>query len=162
MKIKSIKFYFENFDHVDIDGKYIGSIYMSDFNQMIIGYGMAVSKVNNVNKLALCIHKNANVQVVPNYMEGAPMYYTFDRLDYGDITSVDIEFDEGAVESYHVDYQEDENGYNSCQKTYVSDIGNLHLVIDAWRDVENYWDDTIDQKEFNVMCFGGDVDESNK
>jgi hypothetical protein len=67
----------------------------------------------------------------------------FERLSHGDITSVNIIYDDEAKDSFYVKWTGESDYINESQDTYVSNNGDLFIVISEEYDVKtffNSWD----------------------
>ena len=89
---------------------------------------------------------------------GMNMTKKFDRfLQFNDITSLTLEYDDGSTEEIWVDYRGEHNEINDIQTTKKSSLGNLYIVISAENNFEDVFpDEYIEdkhyieiQKEFN-------------
>lgn len=156
MQLKQITFILENCDSITIEGKYIGSFGVINMREEIRRIACNAIDHMTIADCALEIHKNAN-QI--HHEHGLDMYacWVFDRLSAGDITS--IEFDlVSDVNSEHVEhYQfytewEGEGAENLYQKSYVSDLGNLYIIISGKDDIPDMFnmDDINDPDVMNL------------
>lgn len=166
MKLKEITFVLENCDLITIDGKYIGNFIVEDIRTSIQRIACnSIEKMDVAHTLAIEIHKDADKT---HYAFGIEDYYkesVFDRIiSYDDITSIQFELvDEYTEESqeptvehydYFIDWVEGDNQENDAQKSYVSKVGNLYIVIADGKNIEDFFDkEVIDDSEYmDFVC----------
>ena len=129
-KVISIELVFENcemmtFEQDDIVDLELGNI---TTNILKVAVNGIVKKVY-ANEVYIELKKESNSKFVSFGDEG----YKFDRiLRYNDIVLMDLHFEDGRIETYHVCYNGEE--INSNQNVVLKDNGNL--VIDI-KDKEN-------------------------
>ena len=134
MNIKTLTFYLENCDYINIKGNTIGCFSMSGIHREIIRVAAnAISAYNVADKIAIELFSEANV-IYPSFGQEDDHFKqkVFERItEWSDITSIEIEFDDGTKEEYLTDYDgDDEIGSNNRNQTsYISGMGNLYLVI---------------------------------
>lgn len=62
---------------------------------------------------------------------------------YRDITHITLTYQDDSKETFAVDYEDEIEGQlgsdNKNQKNYVSEYGNLYIVIDANKEVNNFF-----------------------
>lgn len=166
-RLLELKFQLENCDWITIPGKYIGSFCVTDIKKCIsrqasnyIGeYDVAESIIIEIHKDANAFHKQFGE--IQNYG-----HTKFKRLmEWNDITgiefSIETSLENGLVTktyySYIVDWCEKDDFNNQYQKTYLSTLGHLYVVISAARDIFDVFDnDEINNQEwmdkrFNIM-----------
>lgn len=136
--IKSIELIFENLDSFNIDQKYIGDFFLGECETQIKRNAVnTISRMEFANIVFFEIFKNGNEQY--NEFDSGDLIYNFDRiLEYNDISSILIEYDDDTSESFFVDYspENDEFGMpNIKQFSVVSDFGHLYCLI---ADKEKY------------------------
>lgn len=163
MKLKRIKFIFENCDYVEIDGKYIGNFLVDKLNTSFQRIACnAIAKIDAVDEFLIEIHKDAS--------KGRTAFgdKVFDRFkEWHDITSINFTLAEDACDKYgHVlkTYNEtydyvitwtgNNEAENDAQKSYISKDGNLYIVVSAEKDIFDYFDkDTIDDIKYMDFYF---------
>ena len=136
-EVKSVKFWFENCDGFEIEKNVIGSFYLGDIQREI-----ARRACNSINEMSIC-----NTFFIEIFEEGNVKFkefgdldemYKFDRLKTGDITSIEVIFENGDKEEYYVNYEDAENALigspNKFQKTYISSLNNCYVVISKNED----------------------------
>lgn len=160
MRLKEITFVLENCDHITIDGKYIGDFLVEDIRTSIQRIACnAINKMDTTHTFAIEIHKNANKERCPfGFKECKEL--TFDRLtSYDDITSIEFELVENYIEdgrepivehyNYYVHWTGESNYINESQKSYISNVGNLYIVIADGENIEDFFDkEAIDDEEY--------------
>lgn len=163
-RLKEITFVFENCDSLTIPGNYIGSFCVTDIKKYIarrasnfIGeYDVAESFMIEIHKNADRFHKQFGE--IQNYG-----YTKFKRLtDWNDITNIEFEIEEcldginvsNKKYSYDVDWHEDDEFNNRYQKSYISELGHLYIVIVANKDIFDVFDkEEIEDKEWMESRF---------
>lgn len=159
MKLKEITFIFENLDMITIDGKYIGEFLVEDIQTSFFRVACnAIDKMDIANTVVVEIHKDANK---PRYQLGIKEYeqLTFDRFAGGDIVAIDFELTEtnsgddetfnGGCYSYYTKWIGESDYVNQAQKYYVSNCGNLYVVISDGKNIEDFFRlDAIDDSEY--------------
>ena len=155
MKLKYVTFILENCDAITIDGKYIGEFLIEDIQTSISRVASnCIMKMDIANTVAIEIHKDANKerypfeQIIEDWKETV-----FDRIDeHSDITCVEFELvNDSKVEhyEYYVDWIGDSDYVNEAQSVYISDCGNLYLVINKDKKIKDFFDyEMIDDDEY--------------
>ena len=149
MKLKNITFVLENCDCITIDGKYIGDFLVEDIRTSIQRIACnAIMKMDIVHTFAIEIHKDANKERCPFGFE-EDKELTFDRLAYDDVTQIEFELvddyveegQEPIIEHYHyfIHWVGDSDYTNEAQKSYISNVGNLYMVIADGKTIENFF-----------------------
>ena len=165
MKLKEITFQLENCDYITIDGKYIGDFLVGDIRTSIKRIACnAIDKMDVVHTFAIEIHKDANKERCA-FGQKEWKETTFNRLiSYNDITSIQFELFDDYVEdgrepiTEHYDYLIHWTGENSqendAQKSYVSEVGNLYIVISDGKDIEDFfYKESIDDNDYmDFVC----------
>lgn len=153
-KLKSITFHLENCDYITIDGKYIGYFLVEDIRTSIGRVATnAIMKMDTAYTFVIEIHKDANKK---RYAFGQTdcerlSEMTFDRLtQYDDITSIEFELEEEYSDEdktphvehydYYVNWTGDSDYTNDSQISYISDDGNLYIVIAKDKTIEDFFD----------------------
>ena len=142
MKLKEITFVFENCDSVTIDGYHVGHFVadniVTSVRRLACNY---IGKMDTVTTFAIEIHRYANIT---HYPFGCKEFRrtVFDRLEeYNDIVSVmfTIVDENGKEDKYdcYVDWTGDSEYTNDAQKTYISNAGNMYIVIDKALKIED-------------------------
>lgn len=148
--IKTIELIFENCEVMEINRNEIGVFALYDVETFICRTACnAINKYQVANTFAIEIFSEGNAEHIPF---GISKYSKrrFDRIKaYNDITGIDIIYDNGNKEHYLTNFDDPRDiGDNSNQKVYISELGNLYLVIAAGKDIEDFFDlDYINNKE---------------
>lgn len=154
MKLKNITFVFENCDFVTIDGKYVGDFLVDDIKTSISRIACnAIEKMDTAYTFAIEIHKDANKERYQFGQEQCEDFkqMTFDRFSkVNDITSIQFELEDNyvkegecsKVESYDyvIHWTGDNDFVNEAQKSYMSECGNLYIVIADGKNIEDFFD----------------------
>ena len=150
--IKSVEFILENCEMITIDGKYIGNFYLGDVSYSINRIACnSIEELYWTNNFYISINRKADKKENIKYTLGEinKNRNIFNRLtSYPDITSITVNFSNGKSKSFYVDWNEDDEQNNSYQKTYVNDFGDLFMVINKNKNIEDIWDlNEINDKE---------------
>jgi len=167
MKLKNITFVFENCDYITIDGKYVGDFIVDDIKTSISRIACnAIERMDIAYTFAIEIHKDANKERYQFGQEQCEDFkqMTFDRFCvYDDITSIQFELEnEYDLErnnciqkyDYYIDWTGDSDNENEAQDTYVSNYGNLYIVINANKNIEDFFDmeEINDEEHMEFYC----------
>lgn len=139
MQLKQITFALENCDSITVEGKHVGAFDVINMREEIRRIACNAIAHITIADCILEIHKNAN-QIHHEFGIDNHTCPVFDRLSVGDIVSIELEF-VSDVNAEHVEhYQfytewEGEGDENLYQKSYVSDLGNLYIVISGKDDI---------------------------
>lgn len=165
MKLKEITFVLENCDCITIDGKYVGDFLVEDIRTNIRRIACnAIDKMDIAHTFAIEIHKDANKERCP-FGLGEDKELTFDRLvSCDDITSIDFKLIENYVEEgrepiiehyhYYVHWTGESDYVNEAQKSYISNVGNLYIVIVDGKNIKDFFDKEAidDEEEMDFHC----------
>lgn len=133
MNIKEIEIVLGNCEVIKIPGNNIGWIDISSIHHRV--YRAAINYIQSIN-----IADNVELELLPDTNDKAVK-----RLSScNDIVWLEIEYDDNNREIYYVDY--DGNEVNNNQSTYLSDAGNLFIVIGKGMTIENSFHDYICDK----------------
>lgn len=139
-RITSVEFGFENLESVIVKSFQIGSC-------LIEGISKKIRRVA-VN----CITEYNGAQtVVMELLLGAEKDI-LDKIKDSQITSITVKYSDGDENEYYVPYEslnEELGAHNIHQKTYLSSLGNLYLVIDEKQDIDSFFDkEEINDREY--------------
>lgn len=149
MLLKSIMFTFENCDQITVDGKYIGEFFVSDIRTSIERIACnSIEKITRANIISMEIHKDANQIRYPFDQKSGETENVFDRFKkWSDITSISFDLVEDAFEDRPAEHFEFRTNWvgsddtcNQAQTTYISELGNLYLVIAKGQGIEDFFD----------------------
>lgn len=134
--LKTVTLTLENCETIEIPRKFIGEFEISGTGKKISRLGCNyIGAYETADFVMMEIFKEADVRTRPFGFDDEDADSVFGRLTkYADVTHVGLEFDDGTKASYAVDYDEGEQAGilgadNVNQKTYVSGLGNLYLLI---------------------------------
>lgn len=171
MRLKNIRFIFENCDVITIDGKYIGNFLIDDIRTTIGRSAVNfIGKMETAYTIVIEIHKDANKE---RHALGLPELnqLTFDRFTkWNDITAVEFELEEQYVEDgqapkveyyhYYTNWVGDNEYENDAQSAYISENGDLYLVIDKNKQIRDYFDyEEIDDEKYSYWHWDLLMDE---
>lgn len=164
MRIKELTFVLENCERITVDGKYIGDFLVDDIRTYVSRLAMNwVDEMTVADTVVIELHKDANKEHNPF---GAVDYQTtvFERLFGNDITYIGFtlfEENDGVIVTekeydYSVNWCEDNDFINKYQKTYRSEQGNLYLVINKEKDIDDFFNNE-DINDEEMMDFHFDM-----
>lgn len=149
--IKSVEFIFENCEAFNVEAKCFGVLEISDIQTKIGRIAVnSISKFTCANYVAMEIFSEADGKYD---FYGEEMKSKLERIQkYQDITSICFTYDDETKETYYVNYKDETEGAlgapNVYQKTYLSTLGNLYLVISENDNIADVFDmDEINNKE---------------
>lgn len=152
MKLKYIEFIFENCDRFKIDGKYIGAFIIDDIKKQICRVACnSIMEMDIAQSIIIEINKDANEEYFEFGVDNNDLkIFKFDRISSSnDITSIEFVLEEDISEPhipkakhYHYyTYWVGDNDYlNEVQSTLVDKDGNLYIVIEKDKKVNDYFD----------------------
>ena len=147
MKLKEITFHFENCDWVTIDGKYVGAFWADNIVKRVQRTACnSIDVMEIIETFAIEIFSDANVKRCQFGVTEIEQN-TFERfIRYDDITSIEFilidEYSEHKTEkqfAYYVKWNGDDF-INNAQKSYLSKLGNLYIVISDNESVFDLFD----------------------
>lgn len=168
MKLTKINFIFENCDCLEVDGKYIGHFLVDNIKTTIQRIAInSIKELNIADLFVIEIHKNANKERYQfDIVDFKRKQMAFDRLASSDITKIvfeiETQYNNGTSESkkynYYVNWSGESDYYNESQKAYLSELGNLYIVISKDKTIEDFFNkEDLNNKEycdfhFNMLC----------
>lgn len=152
--IKYITIEFENCECITFPIAVFGECHLSNISTSIDRVAMnAIRKSVFAREIALEIFfPEAENEYTANEFFGEK-YTILQRLtSYRDITHITLTYQDDSKETFAVDYEDEVEGQlgsnNKNQKNYVSECGNLYIVIDANKEVKDFFNtDFINNKE---------------
>ena len=150
--IKSIEFVFENCEVFSIDACFFSDFSIENTEVRVNRIACnSISRYTVANTIAFCLFKEANRTYHIFDIEDEKTTY-FDRLKVGDITCINLTYEDDETESFYIDYKEENDALgapNLNQKVYESDLGDLYIVISEKNNIEDVFDmNEINDKEF--------------
>ena len=144
--VKSIEFVFENCDNFEIEAKHFASFQLEEIKSSVFRVACnAISKFQTAYSVVMEIFSDANV----DYSEFGQFENKkkFDRiLAFDDITYINLKYSDDTEESFFVDYNGEETNEN--QKSYLSSLGHLYIVIENGKDIWDFFDkEEIENKD---------------
>lgn len=136
----NIKIIFENTESLEIPIKNIGHFRISNIKEHISSTARSIEKYKTGENLFLEIDKEGNIPF-KNLLNEEEL--TFDRLlEFNDICAIIINIDD-KKEEIELPYDGPIEEINELQKTYLSKNGNLYIVIDKEKNIEDVFNKTI-------------------
>lgn len=152
MKLSKITFGFENCETLTIDGKYVGSFLVEDLTTAFRRIACnSFDKVEIAHTFVIEIAAGADGEHKPFGIKDLETTKFKRLLMYNDITSIDFTLGEGyeTIEaSYWLCWVGQQEEVNEGQHTYLSELGNLYIVVSDTKKFEDFFDkETINDKE---------------
>lgn len=146
--VKSIDIVLENCEVYTFPTEDIGYFEMSDIREEICRLACnSIEKDKTVHCLKMEIFDTHRLQ--EDYFDINVVADVFKRIaEHNDITQIYINYEDGTEEQYLVEYNELTEALgapNKNQKSYISELGNLYVVIDKDITIE----DVFNMKEIN-------------
>lgn len=170
MKLKYITFIFENCDSITIEGKYIGDFIVDNIQTSIRRIACnTIRRIDTANVFAIEIHKDANKERYQHNQTNLEEFkqMTFDRFTtWQDITYIEFELEDDLHEegnqtqlhAYSLDWFGPDDTNNLSQKTYISKLGHLYIVVADNKRLCDFFDgEEIDNEEnmtFHMKAYG--------
>lgn len=162
-EIKDLYFSLENCEQIHIPKNAIGDLHIGGFRHIINRIACnSISKYTVADEFAIELYRDKNINYTTEGMylfdeeinKKSEMDHVFDRLiGFKDITQVIVKFEDDSYEEYDVNYNEEDaealGSDNRNEKVYVSELGNLYIVIEANKTIEDYFKmDEINDKNY--------------
>lgn len=150
-EIKSIEFIFENCESLSIPKNCIGLLDIEGIHDVIRRMAMnSIAKYTRADEFAIEIYKEADEEYHPfGNIEDASS--KLKRLtEFNDIASIEVAYEDGSTDTLFLPYSDDDSlgACNAYQKTYVSKLGNVYIVVSKEKDIDFYFNSKdINDKE---------------
>lgn len=142
----SVRFVFENVESFEIEAKYFGFFHVGKIGDTIRRIACnAIEKLTYAHEVALEIYSEANVTYFP-FGDEEEATTKFGRImEFDDITSIVLTYDDGSEDDMYTDYDQGDNDElgapNLYQHVLLSDLGNLYIVIGKNMLLSDWFDD---------------------
>ena len=151
--IESIILHCENCESIEIEGRYIGEIFISGIQENIRRHGNAIRNYKSCKDFVLEIHRDANKKYKTFGMISDDVLFTR-IINTRDIVSITIKYDDKSIDDdIHVPYKEEDTFLsNEYQKVYKSGPNHLYIVCSKDNLIDTYCDiDYLnDEKAMNI------------
>ncbi|KAF6630583.1 hypothetical protein H6F38_14235 [Paenibacillus sp. EKM208P] len=154
-KLKEVTFGLENCEALSIKGEYIGNFGVENIKSSIRKHYNNISHFNVCDTFSMAINRGANKGYYA--FDTKDEHYkqnTFKRLTQGDIVSVDIIYDDDTKDEFYVHWEGENDYLNEAQKTYISELGDLFIVVSKDETVESefgHWNIDSEKGSMNTM-----------
>ncbi|MEJ3719217.1 hypothetical protein WGM54_14445 [Paenibacillus polymyxa] len=141
-KLKEVVFGLENCESLSVDAKYIGNFSVTNVRKSIIRHYGDIRFMDICDTFSIVVNKSANIDYQVFGVEDE--YYkhnTFNRLTSGDIVVIDIMYDDDSKDEIYIQWEGESDYFNEVQKTYISKLGDLFIVISKEETVESIFED---------------------
>lgn len=145
-KVVSVGIVFENTEVMVIDAKYFGYFNIDNISRSVRRIALnSIGQLTYAKEVSIEIYSEANDTYYPFGDEDCATTIFERILDYGDIVSFILKYDDESEDEFFVDYDEGEyGGYlgarNVNQHCMLSDPGNLYIVIGKGMALYNCFD----------------------
>lgn len=141
LNITKINLTFENCETMDFSPEDFGTFLIADIKEEIHRVALnCIAKQKIAGTVAFEIFGEADT-TYDSFGEESKDTKFARIIHWNDITAIDLTYDNGITEEFFVDYKEKIEGAlgspNVFQKTYVSGLGNLYIVIGKEKNVRD-------------------------
>lgn len=152
MKIEKLRFILENTDVIEVDGKYIGEINISDIRTSISRVACnAVMKMDVCHNFFVELHRDADkVRFQFGHTIDSYKQTVFDRLQGRDITSIELTLvapypkDEAdpyrETYRYYLHWAGDRDYVNEAEQVYISKSRHMYILVNENTKIEDMVD----------------------
>lgn len=136
--IKEVEFIFENLESVTFPSNVIGTLEIDDIGLRVARVACnAFERYMKAGDFAIEIFKEGDTQ---NAIYGKSWIWRIAK--FHDITSVIVRYHGGKEDTFRLIYacENDDTDENLYQKNYVSDCGNLYIVVHPSKTIDDYFD----------------------
>ncbi len=156
LDITKITITYENCEVMDFMPEDFGTFLMADIHEEIHRIALnSIAKQKIAGTVAFEIFGEADT-TYDSFGEESKDTKFARIIHWNDITAIDLTYDNGITEEYFVDYKEEIEGAlgspNVFQKTYVSGLGNLYIVISKEKNVRDMFPEEKTE-DFEVISF---------
>jgi hypothetical protein len=148
MEFKQIELVLENCEVITVERKYLGSIYMSNFTEIISRHRKSLIQSTVVNEFAIEIHRSLDETVAKQGLFDD--YNPIQRLNkFNDITQLEITYEDGTKKHFYTHWHDDDEYNNRYQKNKLNQFGDLYIVISENNDIDQYFNEYFINDEDN-------------
>lgn len=135
-EVQSVTLVLENCEFLTFDQKDIGHFWCDEITSTIARIACnAITRLDYCKEFFIQLRNTAN-QTYDSF-GGPSEHTTFERLHtFDDVTSVEVTYDDGSVDSCNVPWNEGNEYSNKFQTSFISDGGHLYLLISGTKTVE--------------------------
>lgn len=156
--VKEIKIIFENCESFTLQPEDVGQFQLSGITPMIQRIGCnCVAEIQLVKHVEMELFKEANMYY--HFWDEEPRK-KFDRLmNWNDITGITLTYDDDSKLELYVSYKDAYDGLgadNLNQHVYESSLGNLYIVVDETKTIEDCFQMSLIENE-DEMSFMRDM-----
>ncbi|EPD81343.1 MULTISPECIES: hypothetical protein [unclassified Paenibacillus] len=131
--IVRIELVLENCECIEVDRKYISSLHIDGIKSSIIANKNSIVKSDHCSYFFLAANRNGN----ECYGDYGNSQGTYKRLGEGDITSVNILYDNHTEETYYTAWSDESNQVNKWQDSYINQFGDIFITICESKSIED-------------------------
>lgn len=154
LKIKEIVLVLENCEYINIPTKHLANIIIED-----IDVSVRRTAINSIDKQMLA--KSIYLEIIkPETIKTLGLFGEYDEnglscfkrvLQYEDITSVEVIYDDNSKEVYFVDWNWGNEYINSYQSTKLAKNGNLHVLINRKKNLKDFLDNGFNGVSYDYI-----------
>lgn len=164
-KVKEVVLVLENCEYIKIPTKHLANIIIEGIDISVTRNAINnVAKLQTANSIYFDIINPETIKTLGLFNEGDEEILSCSKrlIQYADITSVEVVYNDNSKDEYFVDWDWDNEYLNSYQDTQIAKNGNLHVLINRKKrlkeflDSENFevsYDYIIKEKESNEWGF---------
>lgn len=153
--VTKVRIEFENCEDVTIPIQCFGDFYLGDIETRVRRVACnSICQYPIAHEVYFELFAEANT-MSSEYPEGFWDTNVLERIQvFDDITHLTLYFDDNSpAETYAVDYDDESpalGARNLNQKTYLSDLGNLYVVIQKGKDIKDHFTDFVINDEESI------------
>ena len=140
-RIDHFELIFENCESFEVSVNSVGVFHIDDIGTKIDRIAVnSISEMTIAGEIAIEFFKKADEEYNPFGFEDKS-YSKLKRIrTYNDISSIKIFFTDGTDSYIYPVYNEKSDNSNDYQKTLVSNLGNVYVVISKDKNIEDFFD----------------------
>lgn len=153
-KVKEIVLVLENCEYIKIPTKHLGNIIIEDVDVSVRRIAInSIDKQMSAQSIYLDIIKPETIKTLGLFGEDDENSLSCSKrvLQYEDMTSVVVIYDDDSKEEYFVDWNRGNEYINSYQSTKLAKNGNLHVLINRKKNLKDFLDNGFDEVSYDYV-----------
>lgn len=153
-KVKEVVLVLENCEYINIPTKHLGNIIIEDIDISIRRNAInSIDKQMSAKSIYLEIIKPETIKTLGFFGEDDEENISCSKrlVQFEDITSVEIIYDNNSKEEYFVDWNWDNEYINRNQDTQLAKNGNLHVLINRKKKLKEFLDNDFDEVSYDYV-----------
>ncbi|WP_372011409.1 hypothetical protein NBRC13296_12685 [Paenibacillus chitinolyticus] len=152
-EIVKIEFIMENTECIEIERRYLGRFQINDIRKNISVAAKAMSRHETCDHFSMAAYRSGD-EVYGQFGDDSSLERKYNRLKVGDIVSINIIYDDQTEEEVYVTWTGESNYKNESQNTYINNYGDLFIVINKNKKIEEEFNfDLDDEASLDYMLF---------